>query len=232
MAKNFKYIVGVGSRLGNFQTACDVIGMTEIPFVSQGADLISCGISLATGDYVGAALSVGGLIPGVGQATGAAKIARNSIKIAGKVQEVAKTTKTTAKAGDFLSLTSKSRNVDLSKAKSATGTTQKSVVNAKAQPKQPAKEKENTVKNTVQQTIDKVNKEIEDIKKATAEVERKLDIGGAPNAFKGALEKSLKEGTKKVVQSNNAKYIKQFIKNVENAKQYGYRNIIGKKSIF
>ena len=62
--------------------------MTEIPFVSQGADLISGGISLATGDYVGAALSVGSLLPGIGQVTGAAKMARRTTKIAPKLLEV------------------------------------------------------------------------------------------------------------------------------------------------
>lgn len=82
-----EYITGVGTRLGNFQTACDVIGMTEFPVVSQAADLISCGISLATGDYVGAALSVGSVI-GVG--LGAVKLARRSGKMVGKAQDVAK----------------------------------------------------------------------------------------------------------------------------------------------
>ena len=93
MANSFNTIVGVGSRLGNFQTACDVIGMTEVPVVSQAADIISCGISLATGDYVGAALSVGSLIPGLGQATGAAKLARGSVKVVGKAQDIAKSGK-------------------------------------------------------------------------------------------------------------------------------------------
>ena len=35
------YIKGVGSGFDGFMTACDAIGMSEIPIVSQGADLIS-----------------------------------------------------------------------------------------------------------------------------------------------------------------------------------------------
>lgn len=153
MANSFKTIVGVGSRLGNFQTACDVIGMTEVPVVSQAADLISCGISLATGDYVGAALSVGGLIPGVGQATGAAKLARGSVKMVGKAQDIAKTGKIIESGDPFLSLTMKGKGVDLTNVPKNTGIAKKSEINAKPASKQSAKEIEDVPVQSIQPEV-------------------------------------------------------------------------------
>ena len=101
MKRSKGHIVGVGSRFNAIQTGLDVVGMTEIPIISQSADLASGAMSLATGDYVGAALSVGGLIPGVGQAAGAAKMARR-VKIVGEMASNTKqVVKQTTKLGDL-----------------------------------------------------------------------------------------------------------------------------------
>ncbi len=54
---------GGGSWVDGAQMALDGIGMTEIPFVSQGAELISAGISAYNGDYTGAAIGLGSMIP-------------------------------------------------------------------------------------------------------------------------------------------------------------------------
>lgn len=137
MANSFNTIVGVGSRLGNFQTACDVIGMTEVPVVSQAADIISCGISLATGDYVGAALSVGSLIPGLGQATGAAKLARGSVKVVGKAQDIAKSGK------PFDSVTLQGKGNNLSNVPEKTSVAKKNETGAKSAKEESHKEIEN-----------------------------------------------------------------------------------------
>lgn len=172
------YIVGVGSRLDNLQTGLDVIGMTEIPFVSQGADLASGVISLATGDYVGAALSVGGLIPGVGQATGALKMARR----AGKVMDAASNVKG---AGKLLELTKKVDSVPTYK-----GTGKLLDITKKTESPKPkqsiAKNSEVDAKPTKRERV----KEKEDIKVENAvqkpEVEKKLDIrDGITNRIEG-----------------------------------------------
>ena len=59
----------------------DVAGMTEIPFVSQGAELISAGISLGRGDFTGAAIGLGSMIPIGGKVFEGMKVARAAAKI-------------------------------------------------------------------------------------------------------------------------------------------------------
>ena len=213
MANSFKPIVGVGSRLGNFQTACDVVGMTEIPVVSQVADIMSCGISLATGDYVGAALSVGGLIPGVGQATGAAKLARGSVKMVGKAQDIAKTGKITKGGDPFLSLTMKGKGTDLPNVPKNTGIAKKSEINAKPASKQSAKEIEDV---PVQSTQPKVGSRFDT---------------GSTNPLEGTkLSEILRPGVNHKVQSSN---YAEFYKSVELSKQYkNPTGIMPKTNIF
>lgn len=186
MANSFKHIVGIGSRLENFQAACDVIGMTEVPVVSQAADIISCGISLATGDYVGAALSVGGLIPGVGQATGAAKLARGSVKMVGKAQDIAKSGKIVDSSDPFLSLTMKGKGVDLTNVPKNTGIAKKSEIDAKPASKQSAKEIEDVPVQSIQ-----------------PEVSPKFDTGST-NSFEGIdLSETMRPKVNREVQSSN-----------------------------
>ncbi|MFQ6538811.1 MULTISPECIES: SpvB/TcaC N-terminal domain-containing protein [Aphanothece] len=60
------------------QTALDVFSMTDIPIASQVADLVNAGISLGRGDYLGAALGVAAMIPGIGSAATAARMARRA----------------------------------------------------------------------------------------------------------------------------------------------------------
>ncbi len=64
------------------QMGLDIIGMTEIPIVSQVADLASGLISLARGDYVGFGLSLVGMIPLVGSAATAGKMGKTAQKVA------------------------------------------------------------------------------------------------------------------------------------------------------
>lgn len=144
------YIVGVGSRLDNFQTGLDVIGMTEIPVVSQLSDLSSGAISLARGDYIGFGLSMGGLIPGIGQATGAMKMARR----AGKVMDAASNMKSTAKQTDnLLELTGKSKGIKAPPPKAKQQAIAKnSEVDAKPAKKEHAREREDTPKDKKEET--------------------------------------------------------------------------------
>ncbi len=70
------------TTLEKVQLGLDVAGMTDIPVVSQLAELGSAGISVYNGDYVGAGLSVGSMIPIAGKAfegTKAARLAENVI---------------------------------------------------------------------------------------------------------------------------------------------------------
>lgn len=170
------YIVGVGSRLENFQTGLDVIGMTEIPFVSQGADLASGVISLATGDYVGAALSVGSLVPGLGQATGALKMARR----AEKVVDAASNIKSAAKQTDnLLETTGKSRGIKTAPAPKKQPIGKKVEVDARPAKKEKMSEKEDVKLNDTPQDL---------------EAQKKLDIwdNGTPYSPKGqGLEESI-----------------------------------------
>lgn len=219
MANSFNTIVGVGSRLGNFQTACDVIGMTEVPVVSQAADIISCGISLATGDYVGAALSVGSLIPGLGQATGAAKLARGSVKVVGKAQDIAKSGKpfdsvtlqgkgedlfdvpdTVKKRDDYHFINNKGKSEDLSNVPEKTSVAKKNETGANS-----AKEES--------------HKEIEDVpvQSIQPEVSSKLDTGST-NPLEGVnLSDTIRPRVNREVQSSN---YAEYYKRIEYGKQF------------
>jgi len=70
--------------------ALDGIGMTEIPFVSQGAELISAGISAYQGDYTGAAIGLGSMIPLGGKVFEGLKVARAAAKIGQKAHTALK----------------------------------------------------------------------------------------------------------------------------------------------
>ncbi|MCH5224511.1 MAG: hypothetical protein J1D77_00880 [Muribaculaceae bacterium] len=72
---------------------CDVVGMTDIPVVSQGAEAISGVISLCQGDFISAALSVGSMVPGLGKTAELAKVGRRSVKVADGVATVGKEAK-------------------------------------------------------------------------------------------------------------------------------------------
>ena len=66
--------------LDGLQLGLDVVGL--IPVAGEAADIISAGISLARGDYVGAGLSLLSAIPFVGYAGTAGKATRYGAKIA------------------------------------------------------------------------------------------------------------------------------------------------------
>ena len=68
------------SEVDALQLLLDLAGM--IPGAGAVPDLLNAGISAAKGDYIGAALSVVSAVPGLGDAAGAAKIAKNADKYA------------------------------------------------------------------------------------------------------------------------------------------------------
>ncbi len=70
--------VDVDKSLEHAQTGLDVAGM--VPAFGEVADGLSGVISLARGDYLGAALSFAAMVPLVGNAAGAAKLARKARK--------------------------------------------------------------------------------------------------------------------------------------------------------
>ncbi len=80
------------------QLALDIVGALPIPGVSTAANLINAGVSLARGDYVGAAMSAGtalvSLIPGANSAVAAGKAA---VTAAVKGSKVLKTVAAVAK---------------------------------------------------------------------------------------------------------------------------------------
>lgn len=76
--------------LDALQTALDIAGM--IPGFGEPFDLINGGISLARGDYAGAALSMAAAVPFVGEVAGAAKIARRADDIVDGARAARRTT--------------------------------------------------------------------------------------------------------------------------------------------
>ena len=73
-----------GGWLSWVQTGLDILGSTEIPIVSQIADISSGVISLTQGDTTGALMSFGGaFIPGMSQA----KLLRNGLKHGDEIVE-------------------------------------------------------------------------------------------------------------------------------------------------
>lgn len=96
---------GAGTEGGGFtaldgaQMTLDVIGMSEIPFVSQGADIVSAGISVYNGDYVGAALGVASAIPIVGAIAGGAKMTRRAGQAADALKMIDPSTLTRLERG-------------------------------------------------------------------------------------------------------------------------------------
>jgi len=71
------------TTLEKVQLGFDIAGMTEIPGVSQIAELGSAGISLYNGDYVGAGLGVASMIPIAGKWAESAKMQRLTERVQG-----------------------------------------------------------------------------------------------------------------------------------------------------
>lgn len=60
----------------NLHIALDLVGASEIPGVSQAADILSGALSFASGDHVGGALSLGAATPVIGNVFAAMKWSR------------------------------------------------------------------------------------------------------------------------------------------------------------
>ncbi|TJZ49425.1 hypothetical protein FAZ15_22270 [Sphingobacterium olei] len=69
-------------RIAQVQAALDIIGMTDIPILSQLAELTGAGISISQGDYVSAGLSIGAMVPLLGKPFEAMKLARRVEQLA------------------------------------------------------------------------------------------------------------------------------------------------------
>ncbi|WP_431809776.1 deaminase domain-containing protein [Brevibacillus agri] len=80
--------------------ALDVVGL--IPGVGEIADLANAGISLARGDYAGAALSLAACIPFAGWAATGAKLAGKATKALKATKTGSKVLKATEKASDVI----------------------------------------------------------------------------------------------------------------------------------
>ncbi|MED4567968.1 HNH/ENDO VII family nuclease [Brevibacillus agri] len=91
---------GWGSFLDGVQLALDVVGL--IPGVGEIADLPNAGISLARGDYAGAALSLAACIPFAGWAATGAKLAGKATKALKATKTGSKVLKATEKASDVI----------------------------------------------------------------------------------------------------------------------------------
>jgi RHS repeat-associated protein len=70
------------------ETVLDVVSMTDVPIVSQVADLANAGIAVYRGDYLGAGLGVVAMIPVIGSAATAARLARRGVRVAEAVSDV------------------------------------------------------------------------------------------------------------------------------------------------
>ncbi|MBN8447354.1 MAG: hypothetical protein J0M22_17960 [Gammaproteobacteria bacterium] len=97
------------TTLEKTQLVLDVIGTTDAPILSQLAELGSAGISAYQGDYVGAALSIGSMAPGLGKLAEVQKMARwaekltpvaKTINAVEKVATVVKESRIAAKLDD------------------------------------------------------------------------------------------------------------------------------------
>ena len=116
-------------KLESVAAVCDVVGMTDIPVVSQAAELASGCIGLAQGDLVGFGLSVGSMVPVVGKVAEGAKVARRAKKIADGVSAAGKDAK-------LLSLTARKKD---NIAESASKARKAAEQPAKKLPPQPSK---------------------------------------------------------------------------------------------
>lgn len=136
--------ITMASKLNAIGTACDVIGMTEVPIVDQAACVVGAIAYGLAGQPVDAALSLGSLIPGAGKVADATKIARKTQKIAetsakvvknaDKVTDAAKAAGKNAKFGE-ITRTQKLKELEEAAANSAKKSSpQKPASTPKAQP--------------------------------------------------------------------------------------------------
>ncbi|WMD22112.1 hypothetical protein RAS12_06980 [Achromobacter seleniivolatilans] len=83
--------------LDGIQTGLDIVGL--IPVAGEAADLVNAGISLARGDYAGAALSLASAIPFVGWLGTAGKVGRRAAGAASAAKKAEKAGEAAADAG-------------------------------------------------------------------------------------------------------------------------------------
>ena len=81
--------------LDGIQMALDVAGM--VPLAGAVPDLLNAAVSACRGNWADAGLSLLAAVPGAGDAVGAAKIAKDGVKVASKIQKGTKATETATK---------------------------------------------------------------------------------------------------------------------------------------
>lgn len=82
-----KQQLNVDDVLDGIQMVLDVGGM--VPLLGAAPDLLNAGISALRGDWLGAGISLVAAVPGIGDAIGGAKIAKNGVKL-GRKAKIAK----------------------------------------------------------------------------------------------------------------------------------------------
>ncbi|WP_254612969.1 RHS repeat-associated core domain-containing protein [Brevibacillus sp. HB1.1] len=82
--------------LDSLQLGLDIVGM--IPVIGEVADVVNAGISVARGDYAGAAMSLAAAIPGAGTAVTAAKLTTKAVKATKAMTKATKAVKAADKA--------------------------------------------------------------------------------------------------------------------------------------
>ncbi|AWX57714.1 wall-associated protein [Brevibacillus brevis] len=82
--------------LDSLQLGLDIVGM--IPVIGEVADVVNAGISVARGDYAGAAMSLAAAIPGAGTAVTAAKLTTKAVKATKAMSKATKAVKAADKA--------------------------------------------------------------------------------------------------------------------------------------
>ncbi len=88
-------------------TTMDGLAATEIPLISQGAGIGSALIDVGHRDWVGAGMSIAGLLPFAGDAADAAKIARRVGKATHVAEEVVESAKVSEGIYEFVATTGK-----------------------------------------------------------------------------------------------------------------------------
>jgi RHS repeat-associated protein len=105
--------------LDTLQAGLDVLGC--IPVIGEAADLVNAGVSVARGDYSGAALSLVSMVPVVGDAIGkGGKVVKAGVKLADEAGAVGKqAVKHVDEAGSALKQGEKAADLGVTAAKNA-----------------------------------------------------------------------------------------------------------------
>ncbi|RFB33046.1 toxin C-terminal domain-containing protein [Brevibacillus sp. VP] len=197
-----------GSLLDGVQLALDVVGM--IPVVGIVADVANAGISVARGDYAGAALSLAACIPFAGAAATGAKLGMKAAKALKMGKTVAKVAD---KAADVAKVVTKVADVVVGKVYTASRKLKSTVNQLAAVKKIKSSMKLKAMANSRVGKIGKaVTKEVateagyQVLEEVAGDVASSVlgVIGGKKNKYKGKKKLSKKERKKAAQRAKNA----------------------------